>query len=54
MVKVAVMVAVPAAAAVATPVLLTTVATVVSDEVQLTTVVISKVVLSENVPVALN
>jgi len=52
-IEVAVMVVLPAATAVARPVLLT-VATVGSEEVQLTTVVISKLVVSEYVPVALN
>jgi len=51
--EVAVMVVAPAATAVAKPVLLT-VATVRSDEVQVTCVVISKIVVSEYVPVALN
>ena len=50
---VAVMVVVPAEAAVARPVLLT-VATDVSDELQVTCVVISKRVVSEYMPVALN
>jgi len=51
--EVAVMVVVPAEAAVARPVLLT-VATDGLDEVQVTCVVISKLVVSEYVPVALN
>jgi hypothetical protein len=51
--EVAVMVAVPAATAVARPLLLT-VAADVFDELQVTCVVISRVVPSENVPVAAN
>jgi hypothetical protein len=52
-IEVAVMVVVPAAAAVARPVL-SIVATDVSDESQVTCVVISKIVASEYVPMALN
>ena len=51
--EVAVMVVVPAVRAVARPLLLT-VATEVSDELQVTCVVISWVVPSEKVPVAVN
>jgi hypothetical protein len=51
--EVAVMVAVPAATAVARPLLLT-VAADVFDELQVTCVVISRLVPSENVPVAAN
>ena len=52
--EVAVMVAVPLATAVAKPVLLLIVATEVLDELQATVVVISWVVPSKNVPVAVN
>ena len=51
--KVAVMVAVPAATPVARPLLLT-VATVALDELQVTTVVISRLAPSENMPAAAN
>ena len=51
--EVAVMVAVPAVRAVARPLLLIP-ATVVLDELQVTCVVISRVVPSEKVPVAVN
>jgi hypothetical protein len=50
----AVMAAEPAATAVATPVLLSTVATDVRDELQVVCAVISKLVPSEYMPKALN